>query len=108
MLPQLKSLPVADKGKVAPYACAMQFNDSTDGLRFAAELAARGLLTDPYRYELKPITCYPVFADYHPGNNKLPNAMKFIRRLLILPVHDNIQLADIAEGSRLISSLIKG
>jgi len=108
LLPQLKSLPVADNGKVAPYACAMQFNDNTDGLHFAAELAALGLLTDPYRYELKPITCYPVFAEYHPGDDKLPKAMKFIRRLLILPVHDNIKSADIAEGSRLISSLIKG
>lgn len=30
-------------------ACIMLFNDDTDGVRFAGELAARGFLTDPYR-----------------------------------------------------------
>lgn len=105
---QLSSLPIADNGHSAPYACAMRFSDDTDGLRFAVKLAASGLLTDPYRYELKPITCYPVFAEYHPGDDKLPNAMAFMRRLLILPVHDNIGLSDIAEGSQLIARLIEG
>jgi len=105
---QIAPLPVADNGHSAPYACSMQFTDDTDGVDFAANLAANGMLTDPYRYELKPVTCYPIFAEYHPGDDKLPNAASFIRRLLILPVHDNIRMADILEGSRLISHLISG
>jgi len=39
------------------------------------------------------------FAEYHPDDDKLPNAMAFIRYLLILSVHDNIRLSDITEGS---------
>lgn len=102
----LSPVQVADNGMSAPYACIMLFDDDTDGVWFAGELATRGFLTDPYRYELKPVTCYPVFADYHPGNGQLPDAISFIHRLLVLPVHDNISLKDIAEGTRIIKNIL--
>ncbi|MDR5777740.1 MULTISPECIES: DegT/DnrJ/EryC1/StrS family aminotransferase [unclassified Caballeronia] len=101
----LAPIQVADSGTSAPYACIMLFDDDTDGVRFAEELAAREFLTDPYRYELKPITCYPVFSDYHPGNGRLPNAISFLHRLLVLPVHDNISLQDITNGARIIKKI---
>ncbi|MBR7467019.1 DegT/DnrJ/EryC1/StrS family aminotransferase [Klebsiella quasipneumoniae] len=103
---KLSPIQVADNGTSAPYACIMLFDEDTNGVRFAGELAARGFLTDPYRYELKPVTCYPVFADYHPGEGQLPDAISFIHRLLVLPVHDNISLQDVVEGTRIIKNIL--
>ncbi|WP_426576361.1 aminotransferase class I/II-fold pyridoxal phosphate-dependent enzyme [Xenorhabdus stockiae] len=89
-------------------------NTNLTGIELARQLNAVGINTDTYRYKNTIVCNYPFLKEFYltprySGRNEIdfPNATNLVKRMLVLPCHDQVTDSAIDIASEQILSLLR-
>lgn len=89
--PDLLPFPVSDRGQPNAYAALFTSDQAT---QIAQRLAAARIVSDPLRYDYRPVYHTPILRPYAP-NQPCANAERLTTTLLTLPCHEGVGPAEL-------------
>ncbi len=88
----LKEATIKDGSKPNYYAILMTLAEGSNNDKVGRELYNKGIVSDTYRFKVKPLYKMPVF---HSFASSCPNTEKLLRQVITLPTHEGLSDDDI-------------
>ena len=88
----LEQAPIMRNSRPNYYALLTLLNDSYDNNRVGKELFENGIVSDSYRFKIKPLYRMPIFSNFA---SSCPNTERLLHRIITLPTHEGLRETDI-------------
>ncbi len=98
----LKEIKIEDNSKPNYYSLLYVLAKDIDNLKVGQQLYDKGIVSDSYRFKIRPLYEMPLFASY---KSSCPNSEKLLKRIITLPVHEGLSSEDIATIVSAISEI---
>jgi degT/dnrJ/eryC1/strS aminotransferase len=98
----LEQAPIMKGSRPNYYALLALLNDSYDNNRVGKELFENGIVSDSYRFKIKPLYRMPIFSNFA---SSCPNTERLLRRIITLPTHEGLKETNIKKIIKTVKNI---